>query len=47
MRIFYLILAIVGGVLPYLFFLQHFSSEGASLPRFVAALFANPAAGGR
>ncbi len=46
MKTLYLALAIVGAVLPYVFFLQHFSSEGISLPGFVAALFANPAAGG-
>ncbi len=46
MKTLYLVLAIVGAVLPYAFFIQHFSSEGLSLPGFVAALFANPAAGG-
>jgi hypothetical protein len=42
----YLMLAIVGGVVPYIFFAQHFSSEGFGLGGFVQALFANPAAGG-
>jgi len=46
MKTLYLLLAIVGAVLPYVFFIQHFSSEGVSLSGFVAALFANPAAGG-
>ena len=46
MKALYLVLAIVGAVLPYAFFIQHFSSEGLGLPGFVAALFANPAAGG-
>ena len=46
MKTLYLVLAIIGAVLPYAFFIQHFSSEGVSLPGFVAALFANPAAGG-
>ena len=46
MKTLYLILAIVGAVLPYVFFIQHFSSEGYSLTGFAAALFANPAAGG-
>ena len=46
MKALYLVLAIVGTVLPYAFFIQHFSSEGLGLPGFVAALFANPAAGG-
>jgi len=46
MKTLYLSLAIVGAVLPYVFFVQHFSSEGLGLGGFVAALFANPAAGG-
>ena len=46
MKMLYLVLAIVGAVLPYAFFIQHFSSEGIGLSGFVAALFANPAAGG-
>ena len=46
MKTLYLVLAIVGAVLPYAFFVQHFASEGVSLPGFVSALFANPAAGG-
>ncbi len=45
MKTLYLVLAIIGAVLPYAFFIQHFSSEGVSLSGFVAALFANPAAG--
>jgi hypothetical protein len=39
-------MAIVGTLVPYGFFLQHFASGGVSLANFVAALFANPAAGG-
>ena len=46
MKKLYLVLAIVGAVLPYAFFIQHFSSEGVSLMAFLAAVFANPAAGG-
>ncbi len=46
MKAFYLVLAIVGAALPYAFFIQHFSNEGVSLSGFVAALFANAAAGG-
>ena len=46
MKKLYLVLAIVGAVLPYAFFIQYFSSEGIGLSGFVAALFANPAAGG-
>ncbi len=46
MKAFYLVLAIVGAALPYGFFIQHFSNEGVSLSGFVAATFANAAAGG-
>ncbi len=46
MKTLYLVLAVVGAVVPYLFFLQHFSSEGFGLVGFVNALFANPAASG-
>ena len=42
----YLILAIVGALVPYYFFLQFFSTEGANLGIFLSALFANGAAGG-
>ena len=46
MKTLYLILAIIGAVIPYALFLQHFSVEGISLSGFVSAIFANPAAGG-
>ena len=46
MKRLYLILAIIGAVVPYIFFVQHFVNEGLSLGAFVTALFANPAAGG-
>ena len=46
MRTLYLVLAIIGAIVPYAFFFQHFSSEGYALSGFVGALFANPAAGG-
>lgn len=42
----YLILAILGGVIPYLFFFQFIRIEGLNLPLFVESLFANGAAGG-
>jgi len=42
----YLALAVVGAIVPYLFFAEHFASAGFSLPRFLGALYANPAAGG-
>ena len=46
MKTLYLMFAIVGGVLPYVFFLRYFASEGVSLTGFVSALFVNSAAGG-
>lgn len=46
MRTLYLVLAIVGAIVPYVFFVQHFQSEGLALGDFVSALFANGAAGG-
>lgn len=42
----YLILAILGAVVPYVFFLDFFAAEGLALGGFVTALFANGAAGG-
>ena len=46
MKTLYLILAVVGAVVPYIFFMQHFSSQGIGLVGFVHALFANAAASG-
>ena len=46
MKTLYLVLTIVGAVIPYAFFLQYFSSEGVSLVGFLEAIFANPAASG-
>ena len=45
-RSFYLLLAIIGGVIPYAFFFQHFQQYGFSLVLFAQAVFANAAAGG-
>ncbi len=42
----YLALAIAGAILPYVFFLQFFAAEGLDIVGFIAALFANGAAGG-
>ena len=42
----YLLVAVVGTVIPYSFFLQHFQSAGFSIGAFARALFANGAAGG-
>ena len=42
----YLVLAIVGAVVPMLFFFNFFAASGLGLPAFVSALFVNGAAGG-
>jgi len=42
----YLILAIVGAVVPYLFFIQHFGAAGFGLIDFISALFVNSATSG-
>ena len=42
----YLTLAVVGTVVPWLFFARFFLSEGLDLPLFLRGLFANGAAGG-
>lgn len=42
----YLVLAVVGAVVPYYFFIGFMAEAGMDLPGFVAALFANGAAGG-
>jgi hypothetical protein len=46
MKNFYLVAAIVGAVVPYVFFFDFFASEGLALASFISALFANGAAGG-
>ena len=42
----FLVLAIVGGIVPYVFFIDHFNAVGTGLNEFLAAIFANGAAGG-
>ena len=42
----YLVLAIVGAVIPMVFFSIFFAESGFALPDFVSALFVNGAAGG-
>ncbi len=42
----YLVLAIVGAVIPYIFFIQHFGAAGFGLMDFISALFVNSAASG-
>lgn len=46
MKTLYLLLAVAGAVVPYVFFLQHFSTAGFGLGDFLGALFVNGAAGG-
>ena len=46
MRTVYLLLAIVGALVPIAFFVDFFLAQGISLPVFVRALFVNGAAGG-
>ncbi len=46
MKTLYLMLAIAGAVVPYLFFINFFNSEGFDLFGFIGGLFANGAAGG-
>ncbi|MCI0330212.1 MAG: DUF2834 domain-containing protein [candidate division Zixibacteria bacterium] len=46
MKKLFLVLAVIGAILPYIFFIRHFSSEGFGLTGFVSAVFVNPAAGG-
>jgi len=42
----YLISAIIGAVVPYMFFIQFFSVEGLNITFFISSLFANGASGG-
>ncbi len=46
MKALYLVATIVGAIVPYLFFFEHFGANGLNMLTFVAAVFANPAAGG-
>ena len=46
MKKIYLILAILGGIIPYLFFFKFIQTEGMNLPLFIQSLFVNGAAGG-
>ena len=46
MKNLYLALAIIGAMMPYAFFFQHFADQGLALQPFLSALFANPASGG-
>ena len=42
----YLLLAVLGAVVPYAFFIQHFEAYGFDISDFIAALFVNGPAGG-
>lgn len=44
--IFYLVSAIIGTVVPWVFFFKFFNSEGLNIPLFFSSLFVNGAAGG-
>ena len=46
MKRFYLVAAIVGAIVPYIFFAQQFAVSGLDPYAFLAAMFANGAAGG-
>ncbi|HEY5646635.1 MAG TPA: DUF2834 domain-containing protein [Pseudomonadales bacterium] len=46
MKNLYLIMAIAGAVVPYLFFFDFFAEAGIDLGAFAGALFVNGAAGG-
>jgi hypothetical protein len=46
MKRLYLILAILGAIVPYVFFFQFIQVNGLNIPTFVSALFVNGAAGG-
>jgi len=46
MKNLYLILAIIGAIVPYIFFYQFFQVEGLNILSFISALFVNGAAGG-
>ncbi len=46
MRTFYLVAAIVGAVVPYIFFVDFLADAGLDLTTFVGGLFVNGAAGG-
>lgn len=45
-RTFYLLAALVGTLVPWLFFGSFFAQHGPDLPLFLKSLFANGAAGG-
>ncbi len=46
MKKLYLLLALIGAIVPYIFFFQFIQTEGLNIPAFISALFVNGAAGG-
>ena len=46
MKKLYLLLAVIGAIVPYFFFFQFIQAEGINISAFVSALFVNGAAGG-
>jgi len=46
MKKIYLLLSVVGAIVPYLFFFQFVKAEGLNISAFISALFVNGAAGG-
>ena len=46
MKLVYLGFAILGTILPWLFFVSYFAASGPDLPGFVRSVFANPPATG-
>ena len=46
MKNFYLVAAIAGAVIPYIFFIDFFTTSGLDIVAFVSAIFVNSAAGG-
>ena len=46
MKNLYLILAIVGAIIPFIFLGQFFEQEGINIPNFISALFSNGATAG-
>jgi hypothetical protein len=46
MKKLYLFLAILGAVVPYIFFFQFIQAEGINIPLFISSLFVNGAASG-
>lgn len=46
MKNIYLFLAVLGAIVPYLFFFQFIQLEGVNIPLFIESLFVNGAAGG-